>query len=187
MQQTSFNKDEVYGLIKREMEKMRMDIVRCIYKSVCHNVKSITKTRMKILQDYLTVAQVQNRNDEDEEKFRNELFRIIEVLNESENGLDYKALFDMYLMKLMSASSAQNTKSAVNFMIRQTRDSKRCRELITDKVLGSLVSLLGADTTLDEIKVFLMEIVNNYLEQEFCQNGLCEDHLHALIRNIITR
>lgn len=178
-----FNKEKVYGEIKEEVKKLQRDIADALYNSVCHDRKIMTKSRMRIIQDYLTAHQAQN--DGSEVEFQNKLHEIIAVVTESESGLDYDVLFKMYLSSLKSCTSLQSAKIATNFMIKETRDANRCEKFITDEVLDQLLTLFqnSVSTVLksNEIKTSLMEIVNNYLEQEFCKDGLSDIHLTGMI------
>ena len=182
---STYDRSDVHGRIKKELVQFRMDITKALYQSTCRDRTIINPKRMKIIQDYLNDSDEQQQ-DRDEEEFRDMLFRIIDLVDESNSGLDYQALFNTYMKALMSGR-AQNAKSAVNFILGQMRDQKRCEELITNQVLDNLMSLLKDPVTDETIKRYLLEIVNSYLEQECCLNGLSKEHLEGLIVDLILK
>lgn len=184
VRRNTYNQSDVHGRIKKDLVQLRMDIAKALYQSTCRDRTVINPTRMKIIQDYLN--EDERESDRDEEEFRDMLFRIIDLVDESNSGLDFKALFNTY-MKALQSGRAKNAKSAVNFILGQMRDPERSKLLITDEVLDNLMSLIRSPSTDGIIKRYLIEIVNCYLEQEFCQNGLSEKHLEELICNLILK
>lgn len=185
VKRNTYNRSEVHDKIKKELVQLRLDIAKALYQSTCRDRTVINPTRMKKIQDYLNDDERQS-SDRDEEEFRDLLFRIIDLVDESNSGLDYKSLFNTY-MKALESGRIQNAKSAVNFILGQMRDPERCKQLITDDVLDNLMSLIKNPSTDEIIKQYLIEIVNCYLEQEFCLNGLAEQHLKELIFDLILK
>lgn len=181
---TSYEEGYVNNMIRKEIVQLRIDIVQALYQSTCRDRTIMNKSeRMKKITDYLENKQ-DDELDADEEEFRDRLFQIIELVDESNSGLDYKKLFNTYMNALTTNKSV---KSAVNFMLGQIRDPKRCKELITDEVLDKFFSLIKSASTLDSQKCHLLEIVNSYLEQPFTDNSLSEKHLDELISDVIMR
>jgi len=189
--QESYNKDEVRRLVKKQLETMRLEIAEILYTSACRNTKILTKSRVQIIKDYITSG-ADSKQDEEEE-FQSKLLEIMGIVNESDSGIDFKELFGMYLNILTTSNSLQQTKQAVNFMIRETRDPERCKALISDVVLAKLMQLLQGDATgdtpsaPDEVKVLVLEVINNYVEHEYCVGGLSDGHLWNLVRNIVVK
>ena len=179
-----YDEDAVYSLIIQELEWLRKDILEALYNSVCRNRKIMTEKRMKIIQDYLKSNKTQIEN-ECEERFQEKLFDIMDIVTKAGTGLDYKTLLNTYLDVLLSNSSLKTSMSAVDFLIRETRDSEICKEFITNDVLDKLLDLVGQNSSRNELKACIIEVVNNYLEHEFCQDGLNEKHIDILIAKIL--
>jgi hypothetical protein len=178
------NKADVNCIIRKQLERLRMDIVNALYNCVCRDEKVMTPGKMQVIREYLTTHQ-KMQGDTDEENFQSKLHEIIGIVSESVSGFDYKEMLDMYFKLLMSSTSLQTSKLAVNFLIRETRDPKRCKDFVTNEVLAQLVALLRKGSIVDEIKTSVTEVINNFLEQ--CREGLSESHLATLILSIKRR
>jgi hypothetical protein len=123
-------------------------------------------------------------DDADDDKFKNILFNIIELV-ESSTDVDYAALFTTYfnLLKTPSESNMHRVKSAIRFIIDQSRDMRRCNELLTAEKIADLAQMLAGDSYDNDMKEYLLEIIYNYSEHEISA-GLNECQLKNLIRNV---
>ncbi|CAF0762503.1 unnamed protein product [Brachionus calyciflorus] len=179
----NYDQKEVNDLIIKEIEKIRLDAVNALYNSVLRDKKILTNSRLKVIQDCLDDNDINIVGQETNEKFKNILIRILDLV-ESNLDLDYKKLFKFHMNTLKSsASSEENVISAINFINGQSRDYRRCNELFTAEVIQDLVHLLQGKFK-EQAKEYFLEIINNYLEHE-TTSGLNEKLLKFLIESII--
>ncbi len=182
----NYNKNDLIVLIRKDIEQLRMDAINALYNSVLRNKKILTKEILKKIENGINNSDDENGDDfdrNDTERFKNVLFKILDLV-ESNPDLDYSALFQIYFKLLESQTcSFQSLKSAVNFLSNQSRDHQRC-ELFTDSRIENLLRFLSRNNLENDIKVYLIEIINNYLEHDFSK-GLTEKQLKNLIEYII--
>ena len=178
-----YDSNEIDKLIIKEIENFRFDAINALYNSALRNKQILTTARIKIIENCLNEEESNSNIDSD--KFKNILFNMLDLI-ESNADIDYKRLFGVYFKVLKNnSSSTQNVKSAIKFINGQSRDYKRCEELFTPQIIQDLLNLLGREFD-DEIKEYLLEIINNYLEHEKTE-GLNEDLLKLLIENVIEK
>jgi hypothetical protein len=70
-----------------------------------------------------------------------------------------------------------------NFILEQSKDTKRCARLFKKPQLSKLIKLLDNEDLNESIKKYLIDVIYNYLEQAYCE-PLDEEQLALLTRKI---
>lgn len=165
-----YDKPLVRAKVKEEIEKLRMDAVSALYHTAQRKPEYLNKDRIKLIEDCLESS---NIDEDTDEKFKNTLIKILSIV-ESSSDVDYKRLFKIYVGSLRTNFDKinDNLKLAINFILAQSRDPRRCVELFSDKIIYDFFFIIERSKT-NEVKDYIVEIVNNYLDHD-TTNGLNE-------------
>jgi hypothetical protein len=168
-----YDKPLVRGMVKKEIEKLRMDAVSALYHTAQRKPEYLTKDRIKSIEDCLESS---NIKEDTEEKFKNTLIKILSIV-ESSSDVNYNRLFKIYVGSVLTNfdSMSDNLKLAINFILGQSRDPRRCVELFSDKLIYDFFIIIERSKT-NQVKDYIVEIVNNYLDHD-TTNGLNEKTL----------
>jgi len=175
------DKDGALKLLREDLNKFRLSAISAVYRCASRNKHVLTEERIKILEKCLSW------NDEFDD-FKEKVFDLI-CLAESNSGFDYKTIFNKFIQQLNDMTktmtkSSHCLKIALNFIKEQSKDYKRSNELFTSQVLDDLINaLLNSKSLGDELKEYLIDIINNYLEHE-ANKGLIDSQMESLLRLI---
>jgi hypothetical protein len=164
-EEKEFNYSEVNKLIEEQINQLRLDSVETIYNCALVDKAILTKSRMDQFLNCL-------RDD----LLKNTIIKIIGLID-STDLVNYMELFQVCLDELKKNS---NLEQSVNYILDQSKDSMRCKELFNDLILNDLLGLIEANKLDSKINEYLIEIILNYVGHDKTDN-LNENQLNALI------
>ena len=144
-----FNKPEVETLIKNEINQIRLDSIETIYNCVLVDKTILTKSRINKLEECLQ-----------DELLRSKIIKIFELLD-STDLFDHKKLFNEFLTELKRNS---NVQQSLNYILDQSKDMQRCKQLFDSSVLNGLFELIESNSLDSTNTTYLVEIVLNCVE-----------------------
>lgn len=155
----------VESLIKKEINQLRVDAIETLYNCALDNKSILTESRIKQFKECLK-----------DDQLRNISFKII-CLIESDDLFDYREFFETCLTELKNNS---NVEQSVNYILDQSKDKKRRKELFDPSVLNDLFSLIESKYFESKIKEYLLEMIANYVGHDTTYN-LSNEHQTRLI------
>jgi hypothetical protein len=163
-----FNYSEVNKLIEEQINQLRLDSVETIYNCALVDKTILTKSGMDQLVKYLK-----------DDMLKNTIIKIIGLID-STDLVNYKEFFEVCLNELRKNS---NLEQSVNYILDQSKDSKRCHELFNNSILDDLLGLIEANKLDSKMNEYLIEIILNYVGHDETDN-LNASQLNVLMRLI---
>lgn len=176
-----YDKPLVRGKVKEEIEKLRLGAVSALYYTAQRKPEYLTKERIQSIEDCLENS---NNEEDTDEKFKNTLIKMLSIV-ESSSDVNYKRLFKIYvgLLKTKFDTMSDNLKLAINFILDQSRDPRRCEDLFSDRLIDDFF-IIFERSKINQVKEHIVEIVNNYLEHTNTK-GLNEKNLLRVLNYIL--
>ena len=169
------------NLIRTFIDKLRLDAVNAIYNSVRRNENVLTTNQM-----YIIINCFEKLENEEDDAFRRVLCELVNLIDETTPGEIYIKLFESNMNIVRKQSKQDGVLQAVQFIVRQSKDAKRCQKLFTSQVVEDILKIQtkNEDKHSNDINRLKIETVRNYLLHDF--SVLSDKSQCCLIQNMFS-
>ncbi|XP_047735505.1 uncharacterized protein LOC125177583 [Hyalella azteca] len=166
-----YSKEEIKGIIRQEMHKVRQDAIEAIHNCVRRDKKVLDRWAVQQLQAYLEQPR------EDFPEFVSIIYNLIDVAD-SNDDTNYGETFKLYLDRL--GSEPQDSVGVLlRFMHNQARDKERSKILFTEERMRKLLGLVNDDSWRLENKLKVLKMISSCLQHQ--HEALSDDNLAKVL------